>query len=229
MTVVAIHQPNYLPWLGFFHKLAQADRFVSLDSVQYTRTGFTNRSQILGPRGSLPLTVPVLTKGHYHSPITAIELNPTIRWAAKHLRALTQSYGRTPHWAAHAPFLQTVYEATTWQRLIDLNEALLRHLLAALEIDIPFLRASELGAAGQSTDLLIDLTRRASGTVYLSGPSGRQYLDPAAFAAAGLTLRFSDFVHPVYDQGGRGNFVPRLSALDLVLHHGPASRRILGV
>lgn len=218
MRVVAIHQPNYLPWLGFFHKAARADLLIGLDTVQFTRGGVTNRNLILGPQGPLLLTVPVTRTG---GAIRELEISPAARWQEKHYRSFAQCYRRAPFWGEHEPFLRSIYLERRWQHLADLNEAIIRYLLGALGIPTPYVRAAELGVDGGSTDLLVGLTRAMGGTTYLSGPSGREYLDESRFAGAGLGLAYHDFVHPVYPQGRRGEFVPNLSAFDLLLWAGP--------
>jgi hypothetical protein len=225
MSVVAIHQPNYMPWIGFFHKFAHADVAVLLDSVQFPRRGVTHRNYVLGPQGPLLLTVPVASPP-YDCPIADVAVADHGGWAEKHFRSLEHCYRKAPFWADHAPFLRSVYLERPWALLADLNETIIRHLFEYLAIRTPLVRASALGGEGAATDLLIDLTRRAGGSTYLSGPSGRTYMHEEQFARAGIGLVYHTFEHPVYAQGARQEFVPRLSALDLVMHEGPASRAI---
>lgn len=221
MSVVTIHQPNYLPWIGFFAKMAQADVCVMLDCVQYAKGSVTNRNLVLGPQGPLLLTVPVSHR--FGATVAEVELPAGRRWAEKHYRTLETCYRRAPFWREHEPFLRSVYLEREWRLLAELNEAIIRYLFAYLGIGAPLVRASTLGASGAGTELLVDLTRRAGGRTYLSGPSGRNYLAEDRFAEAGLRLEYFAFEHPVYDQGGRSAFVSHLSALDLVMHQGPAS------
>lgn len=224
MTVVAIHQPNYLPWIGFFHKIAQADVFVSLDSVQFNHRTYTNRCQVHGPGGPLLLSVPIGKEGRYR-PIDELRIVDHDRWAEKHYRTFEINYRRAPYWSEHSPFLRHLLLEQSWERLVELNETAIRYVMEYLGIRCPLVRASDLGVEGASTDLLLELTRAVGGTVYLSGPTGRQYMDEARFAAAGVGLRYHEFVHPTYPQHRTVNFVSHLSIFDLLLNMGPESRQ----
>ncbi|WP_374711834.1 WbqC family protein [Symbiobacterium terraclitae] len=226
MTVVAIHQPNYLPWIGFFHKLARADVYVSLDSVQFNPRSYTNRCQILGQGGPLLLTVPIGKEGR-HRRIDELRIADHDRWAEKHYLSFERNYRRAPYWNEHGPFLRELYLERRWERLVDLNEAAIRYVMDYLGIRCPLVRASELGVEGQSTELLLGLTRAVGGTVYLSGPTGRQYMDESRFAAEGVGLRYNEFVYPTYPQHRSPEFVPNLSVFDLLLNLGPESRRLI--
>jgi len=226
VTVVAIHQPNYLPWIGFFHKLARADVFVSLDSVQFNPRSYTNRCQIRGPGGPLLLTVPVGREGRFR-PIDQVRIVDQDRWAEKHYLSFERNYRRAPYWAEHGRFLHELYVERRWERLADLNEAAIRYVMGYLGLRCQLVRASELGVEGQSTELLLKLTRAVDGTVYLSGPTGRQYIDEARFAEEGVGLVYHAFVHPTYPQHRAPPFVPNLSVFDLLLNLGPESRRLV--
>lgn len=225
MTTVVVHQPEYLPYLGFFHRLFHADVLVLLDSVQYTRRTFQNRNRIRGGAGAVWLTVPVQSAGRYTQRIVDVEIDTARVWRSKHWRALEYAYGRTPWFDNHRPFLADLYKRE-WTRLVDLNEALIRYVLGCLDIPIKVVRASELGVTGKATDLLAAIVKRVGGDTYLSGPGAGGYLLPSRFAERGLRLRYQRFTHPVYDQGGMP-FVSFLSTVDLLFHHGARSRAIV--
>lgn len=225
--IVAIHQPEHLPWLGFFDKLRAADRFVILDTVGYRKNYFQNRNRIRTAGGTAWLTVPVQTSGRLGQPIRDVVIdnagNP--RWRQKCWGTLSQAYRRAPFWREHEDVLSATY-ARDWERLADLNLHLIRHLAAALGIETPLVFASELGASGDRSDLLLDICRRAGATTYLSGISGREYLDTKRFEDAGIAVTYQEFHHPVYTQLSEP-FEPCMSAIDLLAVHGPAAADIL--
>jgi hypothetical protein len=221
-VIVAIHQPLFAPWGGYFHKMLLADRFIVLDHVAYTHHNRINRNEIRLADGRRSwLTVPVRTRGRDGEPIVAVEIaereNP--RWREKHLRTLRQHYGAAPYFAAFAPEIEAVY-AEPYARIVDLDLALLGVLRRAFGIATPLLRSSEIGGSGDKSRLLVDLCRKAGGTVYLAGLGGsRTYLEEAVFAEAGVRVAYQEFAHPVYRQGALP-FEANLSALDLLFHRG---------
>jgi hypothetical protein len=212
--VVAIHQPNYLPWLGFFAKAAQADVFVLLDDVQFEKGGWTNRVEVKTAAGRTLLTVPVAL-GHGGIPrVDEVRIADDARWAARHAATLAQSYGRAPGWAALGPRLVEILGAGH-ARLAVLNARLIEALLAALEVRARVVRSSELGPRdARASAGLVEICRRLGAATYLSGAGGRKYNDPVAFAEAGIDLAYSAFAHPTYAQP-HGAFEPGLSAVDL--------------
>lgn len=220
---VAIHQPEHLPWLGFFHKLYHADVFVLLDQVQYRKNYFHNRNRIRAAGGPVWLTVPVLTRGRHPQSIldATIDDRDGGRWRQKHWRTIAEAYGKHPFFAACASLFQDIY-ARPWARLVELNEALIEAIRGLLGIGTEVLRASALGVGGQREDLLLHICEKLGARGYLSGVSGRDYLDPARWAAAGVELSFQEFHHPIYPQR-QGGFLPCMSTLDLLFSHGPRS------
>ena len=223
------HQPNYLPYLGFFHKIASADAFVIVDTVQFVKRGpfgWVHRNRIRTREGWMWLSVPVLTRGRFTQPILEARIDPNPPWRRKHWRSLQLSYAHFPHFAAHAPFFEALY-AKEWERLSDLNEAILRYLVRAFGLHVPIHRASDLDPKGQATELILDLCRKLGADGYLSGVHGRDYLDTAAFERSGVRLLFSDFSHPVYPQAPHPGFVPGMAAVDLLFAEGPRAADIL--
>jgi hypothetical protein len=224
--IVTIHQPEHLPWLGLFHKIDKADLFVLLDVVQFRKNYFQNRNRILGPNGPLWLTVPVMMKGHTVATIETTLINNQVDWQKKHSKTIAACYGRHPNTDCVIPRIEEIY-TREWTYIADLNEALIREFMAILGISTPAVRASELGVTGNGSDLLLNITRRVNADVYLSGPSGRDYLDESLFDVAGIQVRYEEFHHPIYPQHQRSDFSSHLSTLDLLCNCGPDSLSII--
>ena len=224
--MVTVHQPEHLPWLGFFDKARQVDVLVLQDDVQFRKCYFQNRNRILAGQSPSWLTVPVLMSGRSTQLIRDVIIDHhDRRWRARCLRHLTTSYQTAAFWPAHTPFFQEMY-SRSWERLVELNAWAIDYLLKAFDIRVEVIRSSVVGAPGGRTERLVEICRRLRADCYLSGISGREYLDLDQFAAAGITVKFQEFHHPVYRQF-REPFVPYLSSLDLLLHHGPESQAIL--
>lgn len=220
MRVVSIHQPNYLPGLTYFAKMAQCDVFVLLDTVEYSKNNWTNRNRIKGPHGAQWLTVPVLTSGRSDQTIREVETKESAQWESKHWRALQTNYGGAPCFADYELQLRPIYERQ-WPMLVEINEHLIRLIAGWLDITTELIQASELAEIrGESTSLLVSICQAVDADVYLSGPGGRKYLETKQFRNAGIQLRFHAFEHPTYAQLF-GDFIPNLSVIDLLFNEGP--------
>lgn len=216
--VVAIHQPAYLPWLGYLDRIRRADLFIYLDSVQFQKNSFQNRNKIRTAQGWTWLTVPLLTKGHLQSTLAETEINNAAPWQRKHLDTIAQSYARAPHRDKTLAWLKPFY-ATPAGRLSDLCWDMLQAHVAQLGIDTKLIRARDLAPSeARKHDLILDLCRRHGATTYVSGPLGRNYIDEAGFAAAGIEIRYDDYRHPTYKQTHTG-FEPYMAAIDLMMNH----------
>ncbi len=224
--IVSINQPAYLPWLGYFERIARSDLHVVLDHVQFEKNSFTNRNKVRTREGSTWLTVPLATKGKFGDlAINTLEFAANDPWQRKHWATLRMNYTRAPFFARYAPAYEAIY-ARSWSGFMPLVRALLEQHLRDLEIGTPLRFSSEMGVAGTKSELVLNLCQAAGATTYLSGKMGRDYLDSGAFAAAGIGVEFQDYAHPVYAQAAPG-FEAALGILDLLFNHGPASRDIL--
>ncbi|MEO6245173.1 MAG: WbqC family protein [Opitutaceae bacterium] len=223
--IVSINQPAYLPWLGYFERIALSDLHVVLDHVQFEKGRYTNRNQVRTGDEATWLTVPLATKGRFGElAIHTIEI-ASEAWRKSHWATLRQNYGRAPFFARYAPAYEALF-ARTWPRLAPMLRAFLEQQLHDFGISTPIRYSSELSVTGRKSDLMLELCRATHAETYLSGPLGRNYLETEAFSEMGITVRYHDFAHPAYEQAGPG-FVSHLAALDLLFNHGPASREIL--
>ncbi|PYN46187.1 MAG: hypothetical protein DMD95_06985 [Candidatus Rokuibacteriota bacterium] len=224
---IAIHQPHYLPWLGYFAKWAAADLFVFLDTVQYEKNGWQNRNRIKTRDGPRWLTAPV--RARLGTAIRDVMIDTTQPWRARHLRAIDNAYARAPSWPRHRDELQSFY-GREWDRLAPLAVESARWLARALGISIPTRLASDLTLPDRdrtdATARLVGLCQAVGADIYLAGRDGALYLDADQFAAAGIAVETQRYEHPVYVQE-HGEFAPFLSALDLLLMHGDEALGIL--
>jgi len=224
--VVAIHQPNFLPWLGYFYKIARSDVFVLLDNAQYTKNSFINRNKIKTPEGGAWLTVPVITEGRFGQVIKDVHINNRVDWRRKHMGALKANYGRATFFSPLFGELEGIYYEREWQNLCELNIQLTKWVVSKLGLKPNLILASELGVEGKGTELLINILKKVGGSMYLSGFGGSKYQDEEAFEQHGIKLVYSDFRHPVYPQLW-GDFVPNLSIVDLMFNCGPESLGVI--
>ncbi len=220
----AIHQPHYLPWLGYLAKWAAADVFIFLDTVQYEKNGWQNRNRIKTATGATWLTVPV--RATLGTAIAEVAVDVAQPWRQRHRRSIEQAYAQAPYLAAHRDALAAFY-AQPWERLAPLATASAEWLARAVGITAPAYRASALSAAADdATGRLVALCRAVGADTYLAGRDGLAYMDLPRFAEAGITVLTQAYEHPVYAQP-HGDFVPLLSGLDLLLTHGDDALGIL--
>jgi hypothetical protein len=224
--IVTIHQPEHLPWSGFFDKMRQADVFVLLDTTQFAKDDFQNRNRIKTNKGPVWLTVPVYKKGKSEQTILDVEICNDRNWRNRCWSLIYQNYRDAPYFAQHEEFFQELY-ARPWSRLVDLNLAVIRYLARQLGLATNLVMASSLKVYERGpTNVNLTICRLLGADEYLSGAFGKQYLDEAQFAEHGIRVRYQDFQHPVYPQLW-GDFVPNMSVIDLLFNCGDASLNII--
>jgi hypothetical protein len=225
MLTVAAHQPAYLPWLGYFHKIAACDLFVVMDDLQFESQNFQNRNRVKVNNGVAWLTAP-LKSGSRGQEIRAKQIcddqGGRENWRRRTWLTLKTHYGRAPYFDVYADELESVFNRV-WTSLLDLDLHLMQLMMKWLGIERPMVLASELGLSGRKTGRIVELCRKVGADFYLSGCGGSvDYLEAQQFAEAGIGLAWQDFRHPVYPQRYPSlGFVPNLSALDLILNCGP--------
>lgn len=217
--IVTIHQPHYLPWLGYLHRMASADLFVLLDHVQFERGNYQNRAMVRVNGAAKWLTVPVAQRSQKER-ILDKHIDWTDDVGEKHFLTLRHSYAEAAFFRDHARELRRIYE-TRWPRLVELNDALLGFLRDAFGIHTPLVRSSRLGVDGAKGELILNICRAVGADTLLVGLGGsRHYLDRDAFARAGVRLEYQSFSHPQYPQCGPQPFIPGLSAVDMLFNCG---------
>jgi hypothetical protein len=222
--IVAVHQPQYLPWIGYFDKMRRADVFCYLDDVQYKKNEWQNRNRIKTAQNWQWLTVPV--RYRFPEKINEVQINNTIRWNQKHLQALITNYSRAPYFNAYISIFEDVF-SEAWDLISDLNIHLIGRLKDALQLqEKKTIISSQLELRNEPTDRLIDICKALGADTYLAGQGAADYMDLSRFEKNGLKVIVQDFKHPVYPQLFK-EFQSHLSIVDLLFNCGPASLEII--
>lgn len=214
--VVSVHQPNFLPWLGYFHKIATADSFIFYDDVKFSKGSFTNRTRILVGGKKYWLTVPIHFKSS--SKISEVELAAT-DWRSKHLRIIQSEYSRAPYFRQVFPVLEEIY-ATKEVTLSGFNIVAVKNVCEYLGLPAVFLTSSDLSAFGVGENRLASLVEIVGGKTYLSGTGAKSYQTGRPFAEKGIKLLYSDFSESPFPQGS-DSFLPGMSVLMAILYLSP--------
>ncbi len=225
---IAIMQPTYLPWLGYFDLMAQAEIFVFLDNVQFSKQSWQQRNRIKTPKGLEWLTVPVLIKGRFGQTIEQVELRDPTFWV-EHFRAFEVHYARAHFWQTYQQELYNRFQTSASQpRLAQVNCLLVEWLADILDIRTPMVRASTLGVEGKRSARLVEICRVLGANEYLSPRGSAEYLDldQQVFEHAAIDVTLQNYSHPTYRQLFPP-FLPYASVMDLILNEGSRAREIL--
>ncbi len=225
---VVIHQPDFLPYLGFFHRLIDADLFVILDNAQYvngTSQSWMNRDKLKTSQGEKWLTVSV-KKASRETSINQIQLSESAEWKKSNLNLIQHNYRQSPYFTEIYPHLEKLY-AYEGTLLYEFNLHSIRMLMKLFDIEVAEVFASTLNADGKKNVLLVDILKKVGATTYLSGVGAKAYSEPELYERAGIEVVWQGFVHPVYPQLN-GPFIPYLSSIDVLFNCGiEESRKIL--
>ena len=222
--LVAIHQPEYFPWLGFFEKLIRADVFVILDDVQFSKGDFHNRTRVKGAEGPQWLSVPVVHR--FPQRINEVKLSDT-NWREKHWRSLVSCYSGSRYFREFATALHDFFGQPRNQ-LIDVNIAALDLAIRALKVRCKYIFSSDLKVKGTKSELVLNICKKLGATGYYSGRTGSAYLNLSSFEQARIEVQVQNFRHPFYEQRFcKTGFISNLSVIDLLFNHGSECRDLL--
>lgn len=224
MKIISAHQPAYLPWLGYFHKIMISDTFVLMDDVQYEKNSFISRNKVLQGAKPFWLTVPVITKDYKKKTIRDIKLLDQ-KWKRKHLMSIQQSYKKAPFFEEVMPLVEESLSVDS-SFLIDHTNAQLKIWLSYLEIDAELKWASELDIQSRKLEYVIELTQKVEGNIFVFGGKGKDYADTDILAAAQIKPHFQEYHHPQYDQGNF-EFVPYMSVIDGMFRVGKGLKDLI--
>ena len=216
---LAIVQSSYIPWKGYFDLIRSVDEFVLLDDVQFTRRDWRSRNRIKTKNGPIWLSIPVQSKGRYLQRIQDTIIADT-DWGPRHWQTIRASYGRSPAFEQYASVFEPLFVRPVSERLSLVNHSFVIAICRLLGIDTPIRWSTDYHPRDGRNERLLDICLQAGATEYLSGPAAAAYLDVAAFAAEGITVRFADYSgYPEYPQP-YPPFDHAVSVLDLLFCTG---------
>lgn len=225
-TILSIHQPNFLPWLGYFDKINKSDIFIILDNVQMPRgKSIANRNAIKTSRGKSELVVPLTKPKGFEGKVTYNMVQTADqKWAGKALKTIELNYAKATYFKKYFPVLQNLFEQKNFCRM---NIDFVKYAASELEIDTPIILLSDLTKNfGTKNELIVNLCHHFNADIYLSGKGAKKYNDREYMNKKGIELVYQQFEHPVYQQL-HGEFIPCLSVMDLLMNHGPESKQYL--
>lgn len=216
---VAIHQPQYLPWLPYFLKIEKCDLFIFLDTVDFQKNGLQNRNQIKTAQGALWLTVPV--RQQLGQKIYDVKIDNSKDWRRKHWQTIRQCYGKAAFFSLYEKDLEVLY-TRDWHRLNEFNIEVITTMMRWMNIETPVMKSSLMSATGTASDLILNLCMEVGAKCYISGISGKIYLENEDFREAGVEIVYQPTILPeTYPQlFPKAGFINRLTALDVLLNIG---------
>ena len=224
--IIGILQPGYLPWLGFFEQIYKSDVFVLYDDVQYDKEGWRNRNRIKTASGIQWLTVPVHVRFESHPLIKDTQIDNGVTWCKKHLASIRQNYTKAPFFKDCIDIFEHAY-SKEWKYLIDIDLYFITKIMEYLGMGAKNIERSSMLSLKEGTiDRLIQICNLYGAETFYEGSSGKNYIDEKKFSDHGIKVEYQNYRHPVYRQL-YGDFVPYLSAIDLLFNHGPESLEIL--
>ena len=172
--ILTIHQPEFMPWLGFLDKASLADTIVLLDNVQYRHKYFQNRNKIKDINGKdIWLNVPVIRNGKTRNIglIKDIKIDNNQNWDKKILKTIEFNYRKSPYFTKYYPLLEEIF-SHKWDKLVDLNINIIKIAFDLLNNKTEIIRSSELGIEGNGEKLILDICKHFHPKQYISGPTG---------------------------------------------------------
>ena len=221
--ITFVHQPEYLPWLGFFDKLARCDTFVVYDDAQFEHGGYQNRNKIKTAEGWRWLTVPII---HNHPQLIKDVKISGNQWKKKHIRIIAHNYEKSPFFKDYFPLIESALNFNH-ELLIGLNLQLIKMFAEILGIKATMIRSSEFPYHGEEkNEKLISMCKFMGADSYLSGSGGKAYVNETAFSNANIKLQWHSYNHPSYNQKFEG-FQPNMSIVDLLFNVGPEAKETI--
>jgi len=217
MKVIGIHQPGYLPWLGFFKKMLNSDIFVYFDDVCFVKNNYYNRNLIYTNSGPLQLTIPVRMEAE--SKINDIKIDTSKNWQKKHKKSILLNYAKTRYFKNYSNFIEKLYDKKV-EKIIEINMEIIEFIKKEFNIKTKTIFSSELNVTGTASEKILEICKLLNGEKYITGTAwAKKSLDVESFKKSNISVEFQEFLHPQYKQLNK-NFIPNMTAFDLLFNEG---------
>lgn len=216
--IISAHQPAYIPWLGYFHKIILSDVFIILDNVQFEKNSFINRNKLKSSNGETWITVPLKMNGHMDKMISDMEVDNSKHWNKKHWNTIYLNYKKADYFKVYQDQLEQIYlkERTS---LIEITDEITKFILEVLEIDTKIIYQSELKIESKKQELIMEICKKMQGDLFIFGEQGKNYVNKEYFQKNKIDVYFQEYFHPRYNQLW-GDFIPNLGIFDVIFNEG---------
>lgn len=225
MTKIAIMQPTFLPWLGYFSLIKEVDKFVFLDTVQFDKRSWQQRNRIISKNKPFYLTVPVLTKNKFNQKISEVKIDRKSKYINKHLNSLKHNYKSASYFDEYFKDVKEIYERD-FEHISELNIKFIKYFSKLLKIETEFFKSSDNDFENSKTQLLINICKYFGADVYISPVSSKDYIIEKNFSDNEIQLEYQSFEHPEYNQN-IDTFISHLSIVDLLFNEGSKSKKYI--
>jgi hypothetical protein len=217
---IAIIQPNYIPWIGYFKIIKNVDEFIFLDDVQFTKRDWRNRNFINSEKGKILLSIPVKSKNKYLQKINETECINN-EWKKDHLNKIRYSYKDYPNFEEIFEILNKSYYKTNSNNLLTNLYNILFELIDFLKIDTKISFSKDMPSSKKKLERIIEICKYKKTDVYLSGPSASNYIDTNKMRLNELTLEYMNYENYNYEVKNKNHkFIEKLSIIDLLMNSG---------
>lgn len=218
---VAIMQPTYLPWIGYFNLMSKVDIFVFLDDVQFERRSWQQRNRILLNCREHFLTIPVKNMGR-NQIIKNVRTDESQKWRKNHLNTLWHAYSKKEHFFQIYEFIENIFNENE-DRLVVINTKIISYIKEKLQIPASLIFSSDIPVYGKKSQYLLNICKYFGADTYISPIGSKKYIEEEGiFADSGIEVIYNDYIPKPYPQGNisKSGFVPYLSVIDLIVNIG---------
>ena len=214
--VISIHQPDYIPYIGYYYKISQSEKFVFLDDAQFSSDNMHHWNKIKTPQGECRLKIPV--DYSFGDKINQVRTKDELKWKEKHLKTIEMNYSKAPFFKVVFPRFRDVL-MRHYDNLSEMNIALTEFICDGFGLEVEFLKSSDLNLNTKREEKVIDICRAYRADTYLSGNGARAYQVEEHFTSKKIELEYSDYSPIEYKQQW-GDFIPNLSVIDYIFNCG---------
>ena len=214
--IISIHQPDYIPYIGFFYKMSKSDKFVFLDDCQFSNDNMHHWNRVKTPQGECRLKIPV--KQHLGDTINIVETRDELQWKKKHLKTIEMNYSKAPFFKEIFPEFEALI-IQNYKSLSEQNIAINMWIAEKFGMKAEFFKTSDMDIKTVNEERVIDICTALGGDVYISGNGAKAYQVDEHFTERGVKLVYTDYKSIEYKQLW-GEFIPNLSIVDYMFNCG---------
>lgn len=215
----AIMQPTYIPWIGYFHMIAQVDTFVFLDDVQFSKRSWQQRNKIAYEGNEKWVTIPTITKGLRHQQIMEVSIDNTLYWENQHRQLIKHAYSQKPFYNDLEKILELYNQE--YKLLSDFIISLIKFIAKELDITTNFMKSSDIPVLGIKSNYLFNLCEHLGASSYLSASGSKEYIEAeGVFEKSNIAVNYHQSDPYRYPQHKEESFIPYLSIIDYIANRG---------